>query len=210
MKNDIKAVLFDFDGVIIDTESNYDVFWQQMSKKYDITVENFSSIIKGNTMNAIIERYFSHFTPQQEQELRDCCSAFELSMEYNTIPGAIKFIEELKDKGVKTALVTSSDDKKVAVAFERLSLDGLFDTIVTADKITQGKPHPMCFLLAAKELEVDASQCVVFEDSFAGIESGLAASMRVIALSTTNSESDLNKYTKEIIPDFLGFTCDSL
>ena len=87
-------------------------------------------------------------------------------------------------------------------AFGLLHLDNLFDTLVTADRITQGKPDPMCYLLAAKDLNVSPEDCIVLEDSFNGIQSGKDAGMRVIGLSTTNPAESLRDKVYEVIPNF--------
>ena len=118
------------------------------------------------------------------------------------MPGSIEFIRMLKEHGVQIALVTSSDNAKVKRAFGLLHLDNLFDTLVTADRITQGKPDPMCYLLAAKDLNVSPEDCIVFEDSFNGIQSGKDAGMRVIGLSTTNPAESLRDKVYEVIPNF--------
>ena len=118
------------------------------------------------------------------------------------MPGSIEFIRMLKEHGVQIGLVTSSDNAKVKRAFGLLHLDNPFDTLVTADRITQGKPDPMCYLLAAKDLNVSPEDCIVFEDSFNGIQSGKDAGMRVIGLSTTNPAESLRDQVYEVIPNF--------
>ena len=109
---------------------------------------------------------------------------------------------------MRLGLVTSSDEAKVRRAFRLLSLDGLFDTLVTADRITRGKPDPMCYLLAASDLQVAPEDCLVFEDSFAGIEAATRAGMRVIGLSTTNPAEALKGKVYKVIPDFRKVTIE--
>ena len=127
---------------------------------------------------------------------------YEKAMPLPPMPGSIEFIRMLKEHGVQIGLVTSSDNAKVKRAFGLLHLDNLFDTLVTADRITQGKPDPMCYLLAAKDLNVSPEDCIVFEDSFNGIQSGKDAGMRVIGLSTTNPAESLRDKVYEVIPNF--------
>jgi len=81
-------------------------------------------------------------------------------------------------------------------------LDKLFDIIIASDDVKQGKPDPACYLLAAKRLEIKPENCVVFEDSFAGIEAGQSAGMKVIALATTNGKGELLKKTPNVIDGF--------
>ncbi|MDR0231224.1 MAG: HAD family phosphatase [Dysgonamonadaceae bacterium] len=209
MKKKIYA-LFDLDGVIIDTEPQYDVFWSAIGKKYRPDIERLETLIKGTTTPNILNNYFSHLSEEETSLLVKMYGEFELSMDYPEVPGAIAFIRLLKEVGIPTGLVTSSGVEKVAVVAEQYHFNELFDTIVTAGRITEGKPNPMCYLLAAKDLGADPSDCFVFEDSFAGIQSGTAAGMKVIGLSTTNPKETIQDKVVLAIPDFQGFTLEEL
>lgn len=199
---ELKTVLFDFDGVIVDTEPIYDIFWNEAGIRYQTGIDNFAAVIKGTTLPYIMEKYFSDRTEEFRRMVVKESTEYESTMPLPAMPGSIEFLHLLKEKGVRMGLVTSSDDSKVERAFKLHHLDNLFDTIVTADRITQGKPDPMCYLLAASDLGVLPADCLVFEDSFAGIQAGTAAGMRVIGLSTTNPEESLKDKVYEVIPNF--------
>lgn len=199
------AFLFDLDGVIIDTEPQYDKFWNKAGKDYHSGIENFEKVIKGTTLPNILSRYFSHLPEDKRKELEAANHAFDLQLVMDTIPGALEFLAESKKAGIKTGLVTSSDNEKLESVFRKLPIRQYFDTVVSADRITAGKPDPMCYLLAAKDLNIPPENCYVFEDSFSGIAAGNAAGMKVVGLSTTNSaESIRDKVWKEI-PNFAAF-----
>ncbi|MDR2621556.1 MAG: HAD family phosphatase [Dysgonamonadaceae bacterium] len=199
------AFLFDLDGVIIDTEPQYDKFWNKAGKDYHSGIENFEKVIKGTTLPNILSRYFSHLQEDKRKELEAANHAFDLQLVMDTIPGALEFLAESKKAGIKTGLVTSSDNEKLESVFRKLPIRQYFDTVVSADRITAGKPDPMCYLLAAKDLNIPPENCYVFEDSFSGIAAGNAAGMKVVGLSTTNSaESIRDKVWKEI-PNFAAF-----
>lgn len=196
------TVLFDFDGVIVDTEPIYDIFWDDAAVRYNLGIDHFASLIKGTTMPDIMATYFSGFPSEiQEQVLRESAE-YESGMDFPTITGSLDFIRMLKERGIQTGLVTSSDDKKVNRAFDLLSLRGVFDSVVTADRITRGKPDPMCYLLGASDLKADPCRCIVFEDSLAGIASATAAGMRVIGISSSNPAELLRDKTHDVIPHF--------
>lgn len=205
----LKIALFDFDGVLVDTEPIYDVFWNAAGIRYGLGMNNFASLIKGTTFPYILEKYFSASSEATKQLLIKEATEFEQNMSFPLMPGALDFIRLLKEKEVQTGLVTSSDDSKIRRAFQILKLDNLFDTVVTADRITKGKPDPMCYLLAASDLQAEPSDCLVFEDSFAGIQAGTSAGMRVIGLSTTNSESALKDKVYDVIPNFEKITWEN-
>jgi len=203
--SDTTAFLFDLDGVIIDTEPQYDVFWKKAGEEYRPDIENFEHVIKGTTLSHILINYFAGFPEATHQKLIADNNAFELQMDIIPIPGALEFLEKVKKAGIPTGLVTSSDDPKVEYAFSRLPIKHYFDTIVSANRITSGKPDPMCYLLAAKDLNVPPENCYVFEDSFYGIQAGNAAGMKVIGLSTSNPAESIAKDCIKVIPDFCGF-----
>lgn len=198
----MKTALFDFDGVIVDTEPIYDIFWGEASERYGLGIDNFAEVIKGTTLPYILETYFANTSEALRQQVLSESTEYESQMPLPPMPGSIEFLQMLKKEGVRIGLVTSSDTAKVNRAMAMHPLEGLFDTIVTADRITNGKPDPMCYLLAASDLDVSPSECLVFEDSFNGIKSGTAAGMRVIGLSTTNPPETLLGLVHEVIPNF--------
>ncbi|MDR1681223.1 MAG: HAD family phosphatase [Prevotellaceae bacterium] len=196
------AVLFDLDGVLIDTEPQYDVFWRQTGERYRPDLDRLDRQVKGMTLPRILARYFSHLPEAIRQEIATANQAFDLQLEMRPFPGALEFLQALRQTGLKTGLVTSSGDAKLAVVFRTLPIRGFFDTVVSADRITEGKPHPMCYLLAAADLAVRPEQCVVFEDSPAGMTAAKNAAMRLIGLSTTLPEATVRNYTQEVIAGF--------
>lgn len=203
----LKAALFDFDGVLVDTEKLYDVFWDEMGERYHTGIPHFASHIKGTTIDGLIEKYFADRPEEEKQQIIAESNHFDWNMPMPPMPGSFEFVRMLKAHGVQIGLVTSSDDKKLAHAFHELPfMEGLFDTIVSANRITRGKPDPMCYRLAAQDFKRKPEDCLVFEDSFAGIQAGKRAGMRVIALSTTNPAAQLEGKADYVIPDLAGRT----
>ena len=202
----IKTALFDFDGVVADTEPIYDQFWSDMGIRYQLGIDNFSKVIKGLILPVIMERFFSQFSEETRQSIVQANVDFERTMPIPPLPGSLEFIHALKAHGVKMGLVTSSSEAKIQRALKLLQLEGTFDTLISADRITKGKPDPMCFLLAAKDLAAEPEDCLVFEDSLNGIRAGVNAGMRVIGLSTTNPEEVLREMVYKVIPNFQGLT----
>ena len=200
-----KALLFDLDGVIIDTEPQYDILWKKIGEDYQLGIENFERIIKGTTLPNILAKYFSHLSEEERHNLINRVHTFESEMEMVPVAGALEFLAKLKESGVKTGLVTSSDNAKLATVFRTLPIKEYFNTIVSANRITQGKPHPMCYLLAAEDLNTAPKECIVFEDSFSGIAAGNAAGMKVIGLSTTNPAESIQDKVVKVITDFVNY-----
>lgn len=196
------AVLFDFDGVITNTEPQYDIYFDRLGEKYNLGYQSFASMIKGTTMPYVLKTFLNHLPEEDIKIIKEEVEEFEKQMDFPPIPGSIEFVHYLKNNGYKIGLVTSSQDFKMKIALEKLELTGVFDTEVTADRITEGKPNPMCYLLGAEDLGVQPEECIVFEDSFHGINAGVNAGMRVIGISSTISDSELKKLVENVIPDF--------
>ena len=202
----MRTALFDFDGVIADTEPLYDRYWNEAAERYGLGIPNFADLIKGTTLPDLMAKYFGDRSETFRQTVIQECLAFEEQMDFPLVPGVIDFIRLLRDNGVQTGLVTSSEDRKMERAYRLLGIRDLFDTVVTADRITRGKPDPMCYRLAAQDFKRKPEDCLVFEDSFAGIQAGKGAGMRVIALSTTNPAAQLEGKADYVIPNLADRT----
>ena len=204
------AALFDFDGVVVDTEPQYSLFWDEKGEKYHPEIPEFGHHIKGQTLVQIYSQYFLQpegLQPEITRELLD----FETRMSFEFIPGVVDFMKELRQKGVKIAIVTSSNDQKMTNAHRALpELKSMVDAIITADKVSHSKPHPECFLLGADTLQIPIENCIVFEDSFHGLEAGNRAGMKVIGLATTNSASAIADKACLVIPDFVDFSYEKM
>lgn len=200
------VALFDFDGVVMDTESQYTIYWNEIGRKYHPDIENFGLLIKGQTLSQIYDRFFKGMEAEQA-EITKGLNKFESEMKYEYVSGVVDFMKELREKGVKTAIVTSSNEKKMANVYSvHPELKNLVDRILTAEMFTRSKPAPDCFLLGAEVFGTVADNCVVFEDSFHGLQAGKAAGMKVVGLSTTNSKEAIIGKCDMVIPDFTDFT----
>lgn len=200
------AALFDFDGVVMDTEPQYTIYWDEIGKKYHPETENFGLIIKGQTLAQIYDRYFRGMDDVQA-EITAGLNIFEREMKYEYVAGVTEFMKQLRDNGVKTAIVTSSNEKKMANVYSaHPELKGLVDRILTAEMFTRSKPAPDCFLLGAKVFDTLPENCIVFEDSFHGLQAGTSAQMKVVGLSTTNPEEAIKEKCDIVIPNFSNFT----
>ena len=203
MEITFKAALFDLDGVILDTEGQYSQFWGQMGREYRPDVPDFSQRIKGQTLVQIFGAWITD--PVQQAEITRRLDAFEAGMHYNYIKGTRAYGEELRRRGIRTAIVTSSNRPKMESVFRaRPELPQLFDRILTAEDFTESKPSPQCYLRAAEAFGVDIKECVVFEDSINGLKAGRASGAYVVALATTNPREVVAPLADEVIDNFLG------
>lgn len=198
-----KAALFDLDGVIVDTESIYTDFWDDIDRRYPTGVDNFARVIKGNTLARILDTYF-------DEDLRDeilvLLKEQEESMHYRLFDGVSDFLDRLIENDIPKAIVTSSNDRKMSRLFGQIpDLRPKFEAVITDAMVERSKPDPQGYLIAAEKLGVDPSDCAVFEDSFAGLEAGRRAGAYVVALATTNPRESLYEKADEVIDSFIGY-----
>lgn len=202
----IKACLFDLDGVVFETESLYTSFWSEMKKEYCPEIADFEYIIKGQTLVQIYDKYFSG-EEKKQQEITNKLNKFEQSMPFNYVDGFETFVKALRSKGIKTAVVTSSNREKMQNVYRKHpEFQSYFDAILTSEDFEESKPSPDCYLKAAARFGVQSKECVVFEDSFNGLRSGVASGACVIGLATTNPIHEIKKYTDKVIRNYIGFT----
>lgn len=204
--NDI-VILFDFDGVISDTEPLYTKFWNREGMRY-FSEENFGIKIKGQTFNHI-SGYFSS-EKDLAQAMHDI-DEFERNMPYDLVPGVLDFLKELKEAGIPTAIVTSSHNKKMDNAWRaHPGLKEMVSTVLTSEHFTKSKPDPECFIKAVEALGGKPGRTIVFEDSLHGIEAGRASGAYVVGLTTTFPHEKLVPICDMVIPDFTGLSLDGL
>lgn len=203
------AVLFDFDGVIMDTETQYTVFWNEQGRKY-LGEEDFGRSIKGQTLTQIYDKYFGD-KPDAQQEITAGLNVFEKEMSYEYIPGVEAFIADLRRNGVKIAVVTSSNEEKMQNVYNaHPEFKGMVDRILTGEMFARSKPAPDCFLLGMEVFGATPENTYVFEDSFHGLQAGMTSGATVIGLATTNSRESITGKAHYIMDDFTGMTYDKL
>lgn len=204
-----KAVLFDFDGVVVDTETQYSKFWHRIGKEY-LGMDDMEGKVKGQTLVYIYDAFFNGRMKEQA-EITESLNRFEQEMSYDFIPGVLDFIEDLRRHNVKTAVVTSSNEAKMTSVYRvHPEIKTLFDRILTAELFAASKPAPDCFLLGMELFGTDPADSYVFEDSFNGLKAGIASGATVIGLTTTNSREAIAPLCHHILDDFIGFTYDKL
>ena len=185
-----KAALFDLDGVLIDSETLYTQFWQRVGEIHHLPSPTFAYDIKGTTLKDILETHF--FDPEVRKDVDRLLHEFENEVVYPVFPGALEFVDALRARGLKTVIVTSSDEKKMHF-LSRQHPDFLphFDAVVTAEDVSNSKPDPEPYLVGARKVRVSPADCLVFEDSFQGLQSGRSAGCKVVGLATTNPASKI-------------------
>ena len=211
LKRQLKAALFDLDGVVFDTEPQYTIFWGEQCRLYHPEHPGLEQEIKGSTLTQIYDCWFSGPLLKEQPVITERLNAYEQQMDYNYIAGFIAFVDDLHRHGVKTAVVTSSNVPKMESVYRKQpGFKLLFDAILTSEDFERSKPHPDCYLKAATQLGADPDECVVFEDSVNGLRSGIAAKMKVVGLLTTNPRDVVTPLSDIQVCDYTGMTYASV
>lgn len=198
----LRAALFDLDGVVFDTESQYTAFWGEQCRLYHPDKPGLEHKIKGQTLVQIFDNYFSDMKDEQPEIVRRL-DEFERNMKFEYVDGFVDFVSDLRRNGVKTAVVTSSNLAKMASVYEaRPEFRSFFDVILTSEDFERSKPAPDCYVKGAAVFGAGHDECVVFEDSFNGLKAGRAAQMTVVGLATTNPADAIRPYADFVIQDF--------
>lgn len=205
--NQIKAVIFDMDGVLIDSEK----FWKQAESEIfgslGVNVsDEFTEFTKSMTTREVTQFWYERFPwsdlTHQSVEERVLQRVIELIKTENCeIKGISTFIRSLKKSGYKIALATNSPAIIIPVVLNKLEIHKYFDAVTSADEVSKGKPDPEIYLLTSKKLQINPSECFVIEDSCSGIIAAKSASMKVAAF-TNNKKNNLQQATDYVIDDF--------
>lgn len=207
------ALIFDLDGVVIDTRAPIEAFWNKWAQQKGISLNEkiMHEQIHGRPAKFTLNTIFGFLTPGEKEEIRQAGDLMESELQYTLMPGVIDFLQSLEAHQIKTALVTSSLPEKVETVFQQLGLSGLFNEVITARQIKHGKPAPDCYLLAAEQLNISAQTCIVFEDSVSGVRAAHSAGMHIIGINEPIIAPTLIRNgAATVIPDFAEIKIDKI
>ncbi len=197
-KNEVKAVIWDMDGVIADTAQYHLRGWQMVFRKrgVDYTEEDFRRNT-GKRSDSIIRKVLGKKIAQDEimAIIREKDENFRqlISQNIRPFPGVLKLIALLKERGFKTAIASSAPMKNIRLITQSLKIHNCFDAIVSGWEVTKSKPDPQIFLLTAEKLGVEAENCIVIEDAIAGVTASKRAGIHCIAVTNTTPREDLRE-----------------
>jgi sugar-phosphatase len=203
-----QAILFDMDGVIVDTHQAVTAFWQKWSGVHQIRLSqtDFQQNIYGCPANHTLDVLFPALNADQRAEIIADMTAYEIEQRYTAVKGVIPFLAELKRGDIPRALVTSGEPWKVQAVLTQLGLDNAFNATITASDIKRGKPNPDCYLLGAARLQLQPENCIVFEDALSGVKAAVAAGALCIGVQPEHPAPLLQAGAEYVLPDFSAVT----
>ena len=190
--SEIKACIFDLDGVIVDTAGYHYQAWKRLANQldFDFTLEDnekLKGISRKESLELILKWGMVSKTNLEKEELARLKNTWYVEMisgmtPTDVLPGALQFLKDVKASGYKTALGSAS--KNAGIILNKVELTNYFDAIVDGNVVTASKPDPQVFLKGAKMLDVDPLACVVFEDAIAGVEAAKNGGMKVVGIGS--------------------------
>jgi beta-phosphoglucomutase len=188
--NNIKACIFDLDGVIVDTAIYHYKAWKRLANSlgFDFTEhqnEQLKGVSRVRSLELILGWGGVTKTAAEQEVLATQKNTWYMEMVNQMkpdeiLPGAKEFVEKCRKAGIKIALGSAS--KNSMTILNKIGITNLFDVVIDGNKVSKAKPDPQVFLQGAKELSVEPEECVVFEDAIAGVEAAKAGGMRVVGI----------------------------
>ncbi|MFD2530920.1 HAD family hydrolase [Gracilimonas halophila] len=204
--NNIEAVIFDMDGVIVHSNPTHKEAIQEFCVKYDleVTEEEFRQKVYGRTNQDWLPAVFGDLPDEEIQSYADEKEAiFRAAFDprEHKVSGIIEFLDLLRKNDIKCVVATSAPAENAEYILSELSLNSYFLSVLNSSHVTKSKPHPEPYLKAAKSVAANPENCIVFEDSISGVESGLAAGSKVVGVATTHTHEELSNCSL-VIDDF--------
>jgi beta-phosphoglucomutase len=215
--NQAAAFIFDMDGTLVDNMGFHNQTWVDLLAAEGIRmgIEEFNRRTAGKTTSEILRLFFSNLDDagiSNLAERKETIYRAAYRPHIKPIAGLQQFLQETSQLGVRSALATSASMQNIDFALDGIGARSFFDVIVSVEDVTHSKPDPEMFLMAARRLETYPEQCLVFEDSFAGLEAAHRAGMKAIAVASTLTPEDLLPLSGvlKVITDYAGIHPQSL
>lgn len=192
-----KAAIFDKDGVIIHTTALYFERWKRTFAKYnkELTLDFHNKELSGRKARDSIRKHLDpsiseeNLTKLLQEQFNFTMDQFEKYVK--PVLGVIEFLEKLNRQKIPTALATSSRKTISDYVLKNLDIKKYFQSIITGDDVSKAKPDPEIYLKSAQNLHINPSECVVFEDSYSGVEAAKKAGMKVVLVMTSHTKKEI-------------------
>jgi len=211
----IQAIIFDMDGVIIDSHPVHRRAWRKFLTTVGLTVtdDELDFILEGRRREEILRHFLGDLPSYVIAEYGRRKDAFfeENFAEVTLIPGVRELLQDIGGAGLAAAIATSASSSRTRGTLRRLDLYTNFSAVVTGDDVAAGKPDPEIYLLAAKRLGLPPEELLVIEDAPCGVTAATAAGMKCIGVSKNGRAEALRRCgAQAVIPDFVGVSVDDL
>ncbi len=208
------AVIFDMDGVLVDSNPAHKIALEQFCAKhgFSLTEEELKERIYGRTNRTWLTNLFGELSEEKLSEYaheKEALYREIFAPNIKAVKGLIPFLEELYHANILMIIGTSAPPENVTFTLSHTHTVKYFSHILDDTFVTHGKPHPEIYLKAVAKTGLPASQCIVIEDSLSGVEAGQKAGCKLIGITTTHPKEEL-KTTDLIIGDFTELTLENI
>ena len=212
--SEVKACIFDLDGVRVDTAKYHYLAWKRVAKElgFDFNEtdnERLKGVSRMDSLNILLQ--IGRISFNQEEKNILAAKKNQWYLDYimqmkpdEILPGVKNFIEELRSIGIKIGLGSAS--KNAQLILTQIQISHLFDAVIDGSMVTHAKPDPEIFLLGAKKLSTEPKYCLVFEDAEAGIEASIRGGIKCIGVG----DPKILKKANAVIPGFADMNAKKL
>lgn len=195
------------DGVVVDNHAYHFKAWMAFSKKYKFPLDEkiYQESYNGKTNADLFRMIFGNISAEEMKYYADEKEGMYQKLyapDMRAHKGLIDFLDFLRHKKIRIALGTSAPTSNVDFTLDTLKLRQYFEVIVDGQQVERGKPDPQVYQLCALKLGLNPNECVVFEDSLAGLESGARAGCKIVGVATSHEAYELEVKTDLILHDF--------
>ena len=199
----LKALLFDLDGTLTDTNSVHRLTWVKILEPYgyDVTRDFYRDRISGRLTPEIVADLFPDLSSEEVEEMAEAKEAAfrEQARELEPLPGLSEFITKGQKKGMRIVLVTNAPKENVSAILGALGLDSVFEPVILGEELDAGKPDPAPYEAALEALGISSEEAVAFEDSPSGIASSVAAGIPTVGIASTHEEEKLEDLGVDLV-----------
>lgn len=191
------AILFDMDGVIAHTNPYHAKAFEAFLDNYNISysLPEFEQHMYGKHNSYIMSHFFKRPIAGEElialENEKEALFRKIYAPYIEAIPGYVKFLKLLKQKGIQTAVATSAPRANMDLIIDGLQIRDMINSFMSSENVTKHKPDPEIYLTSASKLNVAAERCIVFEDSYSGVTASLNAKMKVVGVLSSHSKDEL-------------------
>ena len=196
MSNDLKAILFDHDGTLINSEAVHFALWQQVLRPFqvELTEQYYNDVMAGipvpqNAIDAVRDFKLPISAEELAESKQLLTKEHLMKGPFPLMPGADDTLKRCKDKGLRIAIVTGGSRLSVMRTMECYGYEDIIECVVAVEDVERSKPAPDCYLKALNEMGLSASEAMAVEDTEHGLKAAVAAGLRCVAIPTAQSET---------------------
>lgn len=204
----LQAILFDLDGTLANTDPIHFLIWRRLLQDYGLDIDEpfYQEHISGRLNSDIVQDLLPQLSPAEMEQFsldKEACFRETAQGQLRPLPGLPPLIEWMQRRGMRSAVVTNAPRPNAEFMLQTLKLDQTFDVVIMSGDLPVGKPDPLPYQEALRQLDLTPEQVVVFEDSPSGLRAAVAAGILTIGIASTHPPEKLYELgAKLVVADF--------